>query len=90
MKKIIIVSLALIFSLTGITVYGAEETKVDAKALFENKCSQCHSADRPKSKKKTGKEWESTVMRMKDQNGCKVTDEEAKIIIGYLSVTYGK
>ncbi len=89
-KKIVIVSLALIFSLTGITVYGAEETKVDAKALFENKCSQCHSADKPKSKKKTEKEWESTVMRMKNVNGCKITDEEAKAIIGYLTAAYGK
>lgn len=89
-KKIVIVSLALIFFLSGITVYGAEEAKVDAKALFENKCSQCHSTDRPKSKKKTEKEWESTAMRMKNQNGGKVTDEEAKIIIGYLTATYGK
>jgi len=90
MKKIVIVLLALIFSVTGVTAYGAEETKVDAKALFESKCSQCHSADRPKSKKKTEKEWESTVMRMKNVNGCKITDEEAKTIITYLAATYGK
>jgi mono/diheme cytochrome c family protein len=90
MKKVVIISLALIFSLTGITVYSAEEAKVDAKALFESKCSQCHSTDRPKSKKKTEKEWESTVTRMKNQNRGKITDEEAKIIIGYLTATYGK
>lgn len=90
MKQIVIASLALIFCLTGVTAYGAEETKVDAKALFEGKCSQCHSADRPKSKKKTEKEWESTVMRMKNVNGCKITDEEAKTIISYLAATYGK
>ncbi|MEW6715191.1 MAG: hypothetical protein AB1306_08900 [Nitrospirota bacterium] len=90
MKQIVIASLTLIFCLTGVTAYGAEEAKVDAKALFETKCSQCHSADRPKSKKKTEKEWESTVMRMKNVNGCKITDEEAKTIIGYLAATYGK
>ncbi|MBI5674640.1 MAG: photosystem P840 reaction-center cytochrome c-551 [Nitrospirae bacterium] len=89
MKQIVIVSLALIFCLTGVTAYGAGEVKVDAKALFEQKCSQCHDIERPKSKKKTGKEWESIVMRMKNTNGCKITDEEAKIIIGYLTATYG-
>jgi mono/diheme cytochrome c family protein len=88
-KKILIVIIISLLVLTGLSLYAAEATKVDAKALFEKKCSQCHSADRPKSKKKTAAEWESTVARMQ-KNGCPVTDEEAKIIVDYLANTYGK
>ncbi len=65
-------------------------TTVDAKSLFEEKCSICHSSERPKSKRKTYDEWEATVTRMKDVNGCPITDEEAKIIIDYLAKHYGK
>jgi len=60
-----------------------------AKALFESKCSACHSTDRPKSKKKDKAEWEQTVQRMK-KNGAKLTDDEVKAIVEYLAKTYGK
>ena len=91
MKSLIVYLSAIAFlAVSVITVYGAEKGKVDAKAFFEQKCSTCHSIDRPKSKKKTAKEWESTVMRMKNVNGCPITDEEAKIIIDYLAKNYGK
>ncbi len=63
---------------------------VDASALFESKCSQCHSIDRPKSKKKTEEGWRKTVLRMKNVNGCQISDEVAATIIKYLSETYGK
>ena len=59
--------------------------KINAEKLFESKCSICHSIDRPKSKKKSKEGWESTVMRMKNKNGCPITDEEAKMIIDYLA-----
>jgi mono/diheme cytochrome c family protein len=61
----------------------------DAKALFEEKCSVCHSADRAKSVKKTNEEWTNTVTRMKNKTG-NVSAEEAKLIIDYLTKTYGK
>ncbi|MCL5061887.1 MAG: photosystem P840 reaction-center cytochrome c-551 [Nitrospiraceae bacterium] len=91
MKKLGVSILGITFLVvSGMSVSSAEKPKVDAKALFEQKCSTCHSIDRPKSKKKTAKEWESTVMRMKNVNGCPITDEEAKIIIDYLSKNYSK
>jgi phage FluMu protein Com len=62
----------------------------DAVALFESKCSKCHTIDRPKSKRKTETEWTSTVMRMKNVNGCPISDEEAQTIIKYLSENFGK
>ncbi|GBD98527.1 hypothetical protein BMS3Abin07_00547 [bacterium BMS3Abin07] len=52
--------------------------------------SICHSIDRPKQRKNQKKGWDATVMRMKDKNGCPITDEEAKIIIDYLAEEYGK
>jgi cytochrome c5 len=91
MKKWSAYTLAVVFLAVSVTSgHSAEKSKVDANALFEQKCSACHSIDRPKAKKKTAKEWESTVMRMKNVNGCPITDEEAKIIIDYLSKNYGK
>jgi cytochrome c5 len=65
------------------------EGTMDGEKLFETKCSICHTIERPKSKKKTKAEWETTVMRMKNKNGCPVSDEEAKAIIDYLSEKYG-
>lgn len=61
----------------------------EARALFESKCSICHPVSRPlgKTKDKTG--WTATVTRMKNGNGCPITDEEAGVIIGYLTKIRG-
>ena len=91
MKKTIIGLLIAVFLLSfGGAVLAEEKGKVDAETLFNQKCSVCHSIDRPKSKKKATDQWKSTVMRMKNVNGASITDEEAKIIIDYLSEKYGK
>jgi hypothetical protein len=66
---------------------GAEE---DAKGLFEKRCSICHSTSRPLGKTKSAEEWRQTVTRMKGYAGGKISDEEAEIIIEYLSETRGK
>jgi len=62
----------------------------DAKALFENRCSMCHPIDKPLSMSKTGEEWRQTVMRMKGRAGDRISDEEAEIIIKYLTAIRGK
>jgi hypothetical protein len=91
MKKLGISILGIILLVvSGMSAYSDDRSKVDAKALFEQICSMCHSIDRPKSEKKTRNEWESTVMRMKNVHGCPIRDEEARIIIDYLSRNYGK
>ncbi len=90
MKKVILGLLLIVFlTSSGGAVYAEEETGVDAKALFNQKCSICHSIDSPKSKKKAADEWKSTVMRMKNVNGAPVTDDEAQAIIDYLSKHFG-
>ncbi len=66
-----------------------EGGRINAEQLFERKCSICHSISRPKSKKKSKQGWTSTVMRMKNKNGCPITDEEAEAIINYLAEKFG-
>jgi hypothetical protein len=89
MRKTLVVVIMLSLVLTGISLYAADGEKVDAKALFEKKCSLCHSLDRPRSEHYSEAEWKSTVARMK-KNGCSLTDEETKTIIKYLTENYGK
>jgi mono/diheme cytochrome c family protein len=76
------------FAASAIPAAGQE--KVDAKALFETKCSTCHKTDKATSQKKTPKEWQATVTRMKDVRKAPVNDEDAAIITKYLSENYGK
>jgi len=90
-KKLIVCMLAMIFPVIwGTLVYGAEKPKVDGKTLYQKKCGLCHTLKKSESKRKTENEWKKTVMRMKNQNGCPITDEQAKAIIQYLSQHYGK
>lgn len=62
----------------------------DMKTLFEKKCGACHGIKKATSQKKNQAEWTETVMRMKNKNGAPVNDDEAKNIIEYLAVNYGK
>ena len=80
-------SLALVgmIPIMGIT---AEES--DAKSLFEKRCSLCHPTSRPLSKTKSSEEWEKTVLRMKGYAGDRISDQDAKIIAGYLAEIRGK
>ncbi len=93
MKRTRAVTLALTIAaalaLGGLGATRAAAQAPDAKALFETKCSTCHSLERPTSKRKDRAGWEKTVARMK-RNGCPISDEEAKTIVDYLTETYGK
>ncbi len=61
-----------------------------AVELFEKECSVCHRSGRAKSKRKTREEWEKTVLRMKNVNGARITEEQARTIIDHLTRMYGK
>lgn len=63
--------------------------EMEGKAIFEKRCSKCHGLNKATSKKKTEKEWMSTVERMK-KKGAAVNDEEVKAIVDYLAKNYGK
>ncbi|HOP87002.1 MAG TPA: hypothetical protein PKZ54_11130 [Syntrophorhabdaceae bacterium] len=93
-KKIILSSIMFIFLFCSI-IYGAETVKnkkdsLDAKEVFEKKCSACHNLNRTTSTQKTPDEWKTAVWRMKSKKNANITDEEAEAITDYLSKTYGK
>ncbi|QWR77532.1 hypothetical protein [Candidatus Magnetomonas plexicatena] len=86
-----LLALALVsFVFMAYPVLSLAEKTVDPEKLFESKCSQCHPSDRPKSVRKTPAEWKETVDRMQYGNGCDITDEEAAIVVKYLSSKYHK
>jgi mono/diheme cytochrome c family protein len=60
----------------------------DGQALLEDRCSSCHSADRVRSEKKSGDEWQSTVSRMVGK-GAELTEAEQAVLVDYLAATYG-
>lgn len=61
-----------------------------AKELFEARCSVCHNPDYATGTSNTAEQWRTTVMRMKNENGASITEEEAETIIDYLSRHHGK
>lgn len=81
--------LLVIVVIASEAAYGADKPAGDAQGLFEQKCNSCHSMSRATSQKKTAREWERTVLRMKNANGAPISDQEAKTIIDYLSKKYG-
>ena len=91
MRRISVYCLAMVFLIASVVLAQnvQKDQPVDAKALFEKKCSTCHSINRPMSKKKTEEKWAKTVARMR-KHGCALTDEETKIIVDYLVQNYGK
>jgi len=52
-------------------------------ALFENRCTKCHSLDRT-YKNETAEYWTTTVKRMKSKIFSSISDEDERIILQYL------
>ncbi len=61
----------------------------DAEGLIQERCTKCHTLAPIQKAKKTPEEWEKTVQRMR-LKGAKLSDEEAKIVIQYLSEKGGQ
>ena len=90
MKKLIVSLVGVsAWVISGAAAFSAERSAGDVKALFEQKCSTCHTVTRSTSQMKTAREWERTVLRMKNVNGASVTDQEARMIIEYLVKNHG-
>ncbi len=87
-------TLLLVAVMAG-TAFAAPEAKKEgrggdkAKALFEAKCSTCHPLSRPLSATKDKADWALTIKRMRETNGCKLTDKEASDIAEYLAKIRG-
>jgi cytochrome c5 len=87
-KRIAAAAVAAWLLLCGIAV-AADPPAGKGKALFEEKCVICHDLNRALSQKKNKKGWTATVTRMKNVNGCPITDKEAGQIIQYLTAVRG-
>ena len=56
-----------------------------AKSAFQQKCSVCHSLERPLEKNKEFQAWIETVRRMSSKKPGHLTDEEMQSIPGFLT-----
>lgn len=65
-----------------------EEKKVDSKIIFEQKCSQCHNADKIKEVHKntplSSEALKDIIQRMTKKPGCNINAKEAQEIEIYL------
>ena len=86
MKRGLLLGLVLGFMLSTVEL-PAVWAQDDGATLLDQRCSVCHSSDRPKSKKKTPEEWNATVTRMIGK-GAKLSPDEKQVLVDYLSKTY--
>ena len=86
MKKVSFYSLAL-----SLVVSTTQPLPVlagdDGAALLEERCSGCHPSSITTSKRKTPRQWQATVSRM-EHRGARLTEEEMKTLVDYLSETF--
>ena len=59
----------------------------DGASLLEERCSGCHPKSITTSKRKTPREWQATVSRMKHR-GARLTEEEMKTLVDYLGEAF--
>jgi mono/diheme cytochrome c family protein len=90
MKKLILLSIIGLYIAgcdSGATVAPEPPDPVlkPAKAIFEAKCSLCHSISRPLGKNKTPMGWNETVTRMQQKAPDKISDTDVKAIVDYLN-----
>ena len=92
MKKLLRFGLSLLpLAVVGlIPGFGITADNSEARALFEKRCSLCHPTSRPLSKTKSGEEWQKTVERMKGHANGRISDQDAELIIKYLTEIRGK
>jgi mono/diheme cytochrome c family protein len=57
--------------------------------LFKKRCGVCHPHARAEEKHMTVEDWTTTVARMRG-HGAELTDQEAELVVRYLSTTYGR
>lgn len=88
MQLKLLFALAVVFLFTSFAFSFDEKA---AKAIFESKCSICHSLDWPLERKKTREGWKDTVKRMRKKTaGNVISDEDEQIIVEYLTKIRGK
>ncbi|MBI5417856.1 hypothetical protein HZA55_07925 [Candidatus Poribacteria bacterium] len=76
----------IIFLFYSINIFSEDDV---SQAIFEQKCSACHSIDRIVSKKKSNADWKSTIERMRSKKVNHINEDESIIILHYLMQKYG-
>ncbi len=89
MKKTLLL-LSVLVLMISLPVLVSAVSDDEAKALFEEKCNICHSATNATDLRETPDGWRSIVLRMKDDNGCDLSDVQVETIINYLIKHYGR
>lgn len=74
------------FLLVTCAVKKASSETMEPKALFEKRCSRCHSLDKT-NRNEAGEFWKSTVQKMKKKSFSRINDKDANIITEYLIKT---
>ena len=99
-KGKIMLKIFILLCTVGIFIVGCNSTDTTApepedpalkpaKAVFEARCSQCHSISRPLGKHKTPAEWKETVTRMHNKAPGEISDTDVKKILAYLEAVRG-
>ena len=72
--------------LVGVMLAGASSIVLaqDTAKLVEERCTECHTADRWKNKKKTEKQWTQIIDEMV-RYGAQLNDSEAGLTVEYLT-----
>lgn len=65
-----------------------ESVAIDAQALLEGRCTECHPLSRTTSASKSREQWDETVTRMIGY-GVELNDEEQVVLVDYLAENYG-
>ena len=60
----------------------------DGQALLNDRCTKCHGLERVTSAHKSADQWTQAVSKMV-QNGAKLSADEQKVLVDYLTKTYG-
>jgi len=81
------VMLSVLVASIGLSGVSTASEKASGSDLLEKRCSVCHPSERAKSEKMNKAQWEATVKRMVEK-GAKLSSDEKKTLIDYLSKSY--
>jgi len=82
---VLMFSIFLLVAFTGKNTYSAT---MEPKALFEKRCSRCHSLEKT-NRIESAEYWKSTVQKMKKKFFSGISSEDAAVITEYLFKTKG-
>ena len=88
MKPLSAIALSAFF-LTATPAFSQDLPNGAGKDVVVKVCTSCHDADTFSSKRHSKEEWKSVVDTMIGY-GAEVTDEQATIVVDYLTKNFGK